>query len=944
MGLYTKIIDLQNLNRAWEKVKANCSAPGIDGVRVEEFDRNKKENLYQLHLELKENRYQPQPVKLIKINQNGKERTIGLLSVRDKIVQQSINLQFNKIYDDTLSEHAFAYRNGKSALHAISYLEEIVKNTKKDFWVLQLDIKDFFENINLEKLIDFIKRRVREQEVIDLVSLCIHMPCINTFGEVKERTEGVYQGAILSPVFSNIYMDDFDCFLGYKNMPYVRYSDDMIILGDEKEKLEQLKLEIEEFLRKINLCIKEEKTKLVPLQEGVVFLGYKLDDKGKSIPQKAENKLQEKLENIWFSKDISLEEKLNKGREVLGGWEQYYKQNREINDVIEYAIVLCNAAKREDNESINILKRIRKNYNNIYFENIKLFVEIWKMQNDKELELFEYEQYYQISQLEQEKMQNITEDVQEELLDNYRLLMVNQDKIYFTEIMQIYTDLHCYNKAKKISEYIVENNCEFFEEGASTNLEDSELGEGIEVELNEKEMSLYMERFLGREDIYAKATINLSGKYTYDLVRAPFSDQELREHLQGKSTFAGYIQRNNQTVKFMLFDLDISKKNLLEIGDNKELFQQYLNKVKNKVQEILQILARFGIKGYVEFSGYRGYHIWVFFSEWISVRYVNLLQDVVLSKAYNEEIDGINLECFPNKTKVKESQLGQMIKLPWGTHYVTGNRSLFVDNQFSLIKNQTEMLGTVSEYDCSTIKRIIAMNSNEQFQRKHEIVERDCAELGELPEMVSVVLNNCGLQRYLCLKAKRAGYLSHFERLTILYVFGHLGDVGKEFVHTVMSFTLNYQYAITERYINKLPEKPISCIKLREQYKQVTAEVGCNCTFKRTRDCYPSPVLHAVKELGVGDTQITIPTTKKVTKEKEQKIYQELNIHKRTEELVEKLIELKKQSRGVEKAIKKQEEELGNIFDQLKVESFELEIGFLMRKKTEKGIEWVIEL
>lgn len=133
---------------------------------------------------------------------------------------------------------------------------------------------------------------------------------------------------------------------------------------------------------------------------------------------------------------------------------------------------------------------------------------------------------------------------------------------------------------------------------------------------------------------------------------------------------------------------------------------------------------------------------------------------------------------------------------------------------------------------------------------------------------MKLVLEKCGLQRYLCLKAKRTGYLSHFERLTILYVFGHLGEAGKDFIHQVMEYTLNYQYAVTERFIRKCPEKPIGCIKLREQYKQVTAEVGCNCNFRRTKNCYPSPVLHVVTEIGEVNTGVTMPTAKKSAKRK----------------------------------------------------------------------------
>ena len=946
MGLYTKIIDLQNLNRAWLKIKSNDSAPGVDGIRVDEFDSNIKENLYQLYIELKEKRYTPKPLKLVKIRQNEKERTIGLLCIRDKIVQQSINIQLNRIYDNSISKSAFAYRNGKSALHAISYIESVIKVSKKDLWAMKLDIKDFFENINTNMLMQFLKRRIKEDDVLNLILLCLNASYVNYCGEIKSHAKGLYQGAILSPVLSNIYMDDVDKFIEHKDMPYVRYSDDIIILGPGQNELEKLKEEIICFLGKMDLGIKEEKTEIVSLKEGITFLGYKLDHTGKSISKKAEDRLKEKIEDIWFSKDCTLEEKLDKCKRVIGGWEQYYRGGRKISDIIEYAVLLYFAVNENDVEQINVLKNERNKFDNIYYDIMKMLSVIWKNQNEDILELLEYEQYYKIFCLEKDKASTMNSASIKQLLENYRLLIVNQDKEYFIEIMQIYADEHCYNKARKISEYIREHDLDEVKESDTNNIlsEIVTADKDFDIKLDAKEENLYMEVFLAREDIYAKATINMNGKYTYNVVQQPFSEIELREHIIGKNTFAGYIQRNNQTVKYIVFDIDISKKNILEIGDDKELLNEYLKKAGRQGKEILKILEGLGLKGYVEFSGYRGYHIWIFFSEWISVRYANLLQDIILSKLSSKEYSGINIECFPNKAKIKEKQMGQLLKLPWGIHYVSGKRSYFVDNEFNIIQEQKDVLYDIKKYDCSTIKRIIAMNSTEEFHKKETSVENDCSELGNLPETVKIVLENCGLQRYLCLKAKRTGYLSHFERLTVLYVFGHLGEVGKDFVHTVMKYTLNYQYAVTEKYIKKLPDKPISCVKLREQYKHITAEVGCNCNFRRIKDCYPSPVLHVVKEIGADNTELTIPTTKKVTKEKEKVLYQELNIHKRTEEIVEKLIELKKQNRGVEKAIKRHEEELGSIFDHLKINAFELEMGFLIRKQTENGVEWVIEL
>lgn len=198
--------------------------------------------------------------------------------------------------------------------------------------------------------------------------------------------------------------------------------------------------------------------------------------------------------------------------------------------------------------------------------------------------------------------------------------------------------------------------------------------------------------------------------------------------------------------------------------------------------------------------------------------------------------------------------------------------------------------------------------------------------------------------RYLCQKAATTGYLSHFERMSVLYVFGHMGDEGKEFVHTVMGFTLNYQYDTTQKFIMKLPEKPVSCVKLREQYKLITAEFGCSCNFKRTKNCYPSPVLHAIKNSGEDQSEITVPMSRTVTRAKEEKVYEEINIHKQTEKLAQRIVDLKKQKRGLDKSIYKMETELQKIFDNAGIDCLEIEMGMLVRRKTEAGYEWLIEL
>ena len=166
----------------------------------------------------------------------------------------------------------------------------------------------------------------------------------------------------------------------------------------------------------------------------------------------------------------------------------------------------------------------------------------------------------------------------------------------------------------------------------------------------------------------------------------------------------------------------------------------------------------------------------------------------------------------------------------------------------------------------------------------------------------------------------------------------------ERFLHQVMSYTLNYSYNVTERFIRKKPEKPVSCLKLRDQYKKITAEIGCNCSFKRAKNCYLSPVLHAISGTPDLESGVTLPTARTLTKEKEKRVKEEMNIHSKAQALACQIQDIKKQRRGLDRAIRKAEQELKVIFDQAGIDELEIEIGLLTRRRTENGYEWVVEI
>ena len=155
---------------------------------------------------------------------------------------------------------------------------------------------------------------------------------------------------------------------------------------------------------------------------------------------------------------------------------------------------------------------------------------------------------------------------------------------------------------------------------------------------------------------------------------------------------------------------------------------------------------------------------------------------------------------------------------------------------------------------------------------------------------------------------------------------------------------MNYKFNVTEDFIRKIPEKPISCVKLRDQYKQLTAEIGCTCNFKRNKNCYPSPVLHAISLSDDLQSDITLPSSKTLTKENESKVKAEMNIYSKAQDIVNKILELKKQKRSIDKTVNRYEKELGDIFDKQGIDELELEVGIMRRRKTDCGVEWIIEI
>lgn len=228
MSLYNKIIEQQKLLDAWRQVYKNKPKEGVDSVTCEEFEKYKKNKIKELWNELSSQRYECMPVQLIPVYKGEKVRFISLYTMRDKVVQHSLAKELSLIFDPLFSNCCYAYRSGKSALNVSQMIHQYILN-KNSGYVLREDINSFFDSVLHDILIRKLKRRIKEDDVIELILKILRTPSLEKNGELVEKKLGIYQGSTVAPVLSNVYLMNIDKKVEEETDFYIRYSDDILI-------------------------------------------------------------------------------------------------------------------------------------------------------------------------------------------------------------------------------------------------------------------------------------------------------------------------------------------------------------------------------------------------------------------------------------------------------------------------------------------------------------------------------------------------------------------------------------------------------------------------------------------------------------------------------------------------------------------------------------------
>lgn len=328
MELLEKILDNNNLYKAYKQVYKNKGASGVDGVTVEELGIYMCQHKEEIKEQIRNLKYKPSPVRRVEIpKENGKMRKLGIPTVVDRVIQQAIVQVITPLFEPQFSETSYGFRLNRCCEMAVVKALEYF-NDGYD-WIIDIDLQAFFDNVNQDKLIGIIRRTIKDGRVVSLIrKYLVSGVMIN--GVVQPTKIGTPQGGNLSPLLSNIMLNELDKELEKRGLRFVRYADDCLIMVKSEKAANHVMQTVTNYIEnKLGLVVNAEKSKVARPNE-IKYLGFGFyNKKGTWRPKphlKSVEKLVSKLKEITSrSNAMSINDKITKLNQVIRGWINYFK-------------------------------------------------------------------------------------------------------------------------------------------------------------------------------------------------------------------------------------------------------------------------------------------------------------------------------------------------------------------------------------------------------------------------------------------------------------------------------------------------------------------------------------------------------------------------------------------------------------------------------------------
>jgi RNA-directed DNA polymerase len=324
--LIDKVFDQRNLFFSARKVLGKKGAAGVDHQTVEDFAKNDREELQRLQGWLREDTYRPAAVRRAWIPKLGgnEKRPLGIPTVRDRVVQTALVHVIEPILDNEFHERSYGFRHGRSCHDALRCVEELLEAGY--VYVVDADLKSYFDTIPKDRLHDLVKQKISDSRVLRLIKMYLEQGIMEELRTWTPET-GVPQGAVLSPVLSNLYLNPLDHLMAGEGYEMVRYADDFVVLCRTAEEAQAALTEIQRWVEKAGLTLHPTKTRIVDARgKSFSFLGYSFRGKLRFPRNKSHQKIVARIRNLTPRKSgESLDCMIQRINRTLIGWFNYFR-------------------------------------------------------------------------------------------------------------------------------------------------------------------------------------------------------------------------------------------------------------------------------------------------------------------------------------------------------------------------------------------------------------------------------------------------------------------------------------------------------------------------------------------------------------------------------------------------------------------------------------------
>jgi RNA-directed DNA polymerase len=327
--LFEKLCSIEFLKEGFKAVKKNGGSPGVDGVTVKEFDSRLDKELEQLKKELEGWTYKPMPVRRVEIPKPGKGagvRLLGVPSIRDRVVQATLKMLLEPFLDPIFSDSSYGFRPGRNQRQAVEAAQRIVRSGKEH--VVDIDLSKFFDRVQHDRLIQRLSGYISDKRILRLIGKILRSGVMKE-GLVSPTTEGTVQGSPLSPLLSNVVLDELDKELEKRGLEFCRFADDCNIFVKSQKAAERVMRSVSKFIEnKLKLVVNQDKSK-VALSKYVKFLGMTIIAGMIAISAQSMNRAMTKTKELTpRGTYLLLEETIERINSWYMGWSSYYSMTQ----------------------------------------------------------------------------------------------------------------------------------------------------------------------------------------------------------------------------------------------------------------------------------------------------------------------------------------------------------------------------------------------------------------------------------------------------------------------------------------------------------------------------------------------------------------------------------------------------------------------------------------